>query len=266
MQSFTMNLSLEHKTALVCGSSQGIGLATAQALAELGATCILLARNRESLEQALTTLSTAQGQQHRVAVADFSEPQAVQAAVAEELEKGPIHILVNNTGGPAAGPITEAATDAFEAAFRQHIVVNQLLCQTLLPGMKAAGYGRIINIVSTSVKIPIANLGVSNTIRTAVAGWAKTWANEVAQWGITVNNVLPGFTDTARIASLVAHNAKAAGKTDAEMRRAMEDNIPAKRFGKPEEIAAVAAFLASPAAAYVNGANIPVDGGRTGAL
>jgi 3-oxoacyl-[acyl-carrier protein] reductase len=260
-----MDLSLRNKTALVCGSTQGIGLAIAQELSLLGATCILMARNSTALQAALSSLSTEAAQQHRMQVADFSEPVAVAKGVTDQLHYGPIHILINNTGGPAAGPITEAPTSAFSSAFSQHIINNQALAQALLPGMKAAGYGRIINIVSTSVKVPLPNLGVSNTIRAAVAGWAKTWATEVAQWGITVNNVLPGFTDTARLHSLISHNASSSGKEETEVRREMEASVPAQRFGEPAEVAALAAFLATPAAAYINGTNIPVDGGRTGA-
>lgn len=261
-----MDLSLRNKTALVCGSTQGIGLAIAQELALLGATCILMARSSERLVDAVATLSTNEGQQHRTAQADFSEAGAVEKAVNEQLQFGPIDILVNNTGGPAAGPITDAAAAQFEAAFFQHIANNQTLAQALLPGMKEAGYGRIINVVSTSVKLPLPNLGVSNTIRAAVAGWAKSWANEVGQWGITVNNVLPGFTKTARLDSLIEHTAGANGKEPATVANEMQQAIPARRFGEAAEVAALAAFLATPAAAYINGASIPVDGGRTGAF
>ncbi|OLY92877.1 3-oxoacyl-[acyl-carrier protein] reductase [Cnuella takakiae] len=261
-----MHLSLTGKTALVCGSTQGIGLATAQELALLGANCILLARNEAALQSAMASLDASQGQQHQYALADFSQPEAVVSAIQPFISNGLIHILVNNTGGPAAGAIVDAEATAFEQAFRQHILVNQLLTQAVLPGMKQEGFGRIINIVSTSVKIPLPNLGVSNTIRAAVAGWAKTMANELGQFGITVNNVLPGFTDTARLQSLIAHTAKMQGRSEAEVRKGMQDSVPAQRFGEASEIAAVAAFLASPAAAYVNGTSIPVDGGRTGSI
>lgn len=261
-----MQLFLHNKTALVCGSTQGIGLAAAQELALLGAHCILLARNETALQTALQTLDKSQGQHHQYAVADFSQPEAVAAAIQPYTTNQPIHILINNTGGPAAGAITTADTGAFEQAFRQHIVVNHLLVQALLPGMKASGYGRIINIISTSVKIPLPNLGVSNTIRAAVASWAKTLANELGQYGITVNNILPGFTDTARLHSLISHTSQVQGKSEAEVRRAMQESVPAQRFGTAAEVGAVAAFLATPAAAYVNGASIPVDGGRTGSV
>lgn len=261
-----MDLSLTAKTALVCGSTQGIGRAVAFELALLGANCILLARNESVLSELAQALPTTQGQVHRYAVADFSEPGQVQKVVAPLVAQMPIHILVNNTGGPSAGPITQAAPEAFEAAFRQHLIVNHLLVQLLLPKMKAAGFGRIINIISTSVKVPLDHLGVSNTTRAAVASWAKTLANEVAADGITVNNVLPGFTDTARLRSLAATLAASKGITEAEQLAVMAAGVPARRLGEAKEIAAMAAFLATPAAAYVNGTSIPVDGGRTGSI
>lgn len=261
-----MQLSLEHRTALICGSSQGIGLAAARELAMLGANCILLARNEQSLQAAVASLDTSSGQQHRFAVADFSIPSTVQQAVAQLDLPTPVSILVNNTGGPKPGVIIDASAAQFLDAFQQHIVVNQLLSQTMVPGMKQLGYGRIINIVSTSVKIPLNNLGVSNTIRGAVASWAKTMANELGEFGITVNNVLPGFTSTARLKSLAETLAANKGITVEEQELSMQQEVPLKRFGKAEEIAALVAFLASPAASYITGTNIPVDGGRTGSL
>jgi 3-oxoacyl-[acyl-carrier protein] reductase len=261
-----MQLSLEHRTALICGSSQGIGLAAARELAMLGANCILLARNEQSLQAAVASLDTSSGQQHRFAVADFSIPSTVQQAVAQLDLPTPVSILVNNTGGPKPGVIIDASAAQFLDAFQQHIVVNQLLSQAMVPGMKQLGYGRIINIVSTSVKIPLNNLGVSNTIRGAVASWAKTMANELGEFGITVNNVLPGFTSTARLKSLAETLAANKGITVEEQEHSMQQEVPLKRFGKAEEIAALVAFLASPAASYITGTNIPVDGGRTGSL
>lgn len=261
-----MQLSLQQKTALICGSSQGIGLAAARELALLGADCILLARNEQSLQAAVASLDTSSGQQHRFAVADFSIPSTVQQAVAQLDLPTPVSILVNNTGGPKPGAIIDASAAQFLDAFQQHIVVNQLLTQAVVPEMKQLGYGRIINIVSTSVKIPLNNLGVSNTIRGAVASWAKTMANELGEFGITVNNVLPGFTSTARLQSLAETLAANKGITVEEQEFSMQQEVPLKRFGKAEEIAALVAFLASPAASYITGTNIPVDGGRTGSL
>ncbi|KYP14868.1 SDR family NAD(P)-dependent oxidoreductase, partial [Flavihumibacter sp. CACIAM 22H1] len=216
-----MIVSLENKTALVGGSSQGIGLATAKELSLLGASCILLARNENSLKAALEALDTSKGQVHSYAIADFSDWEQVRHAVQELAAKKRIHILVNNTGGPKPGPVIDAAPESFLAAFQQHILVNQSLVQILVPGMIAAGYGRIINIVSTSVKIPLNNLGVSNTIRGAVASWAKTMANELGKYGITVNNVLPGFTATARLKSLAQSLADSQGISLEEQEAAM---------------------------------------------
>lgn len=260
-----MNISLSGKIAVICGSTQGIGLAIAKEFALAGAQCILLARNEASLKEAVASLASP-SVKHQYYVADFADNKAVKKTIDEILQSFAVHILVNNTGGPAPGPITEASPEAFLLAFQQHIVNYQQLAQAVLPGMKQAGYGRIINIVSTSVKIPIANLGVSNTIRAATAGWAKTLANEVAAWGITVNNILPGYTQTQRLDKLISGNAAKQELNKDELAGKMQQQIPAKRFGKPEEIAAVAAFLASPAASYVNGVNLPVDGGSTGAF
>ncbi len=261
-----MDLSLKSKTALVCGSTQGIGLAIARELALLGANCILLARNESSLKEAVASLDTSSVQAHQYAIADFQFPDQVKATASSLAAAGTIHILINNTGGPAPGLIQNATADQFLNAFQQHIINNQQLVQTLLPGMKAAGYGRIINVISTSVKVPIPNLGVSNTIRAATAGWAKTLSLEVAADGITVNNILPGFIKTGRLESLINSNAAAQNITPAELATQMEKQIPAQRFGETKEIAALAAFLASPAAAYINGTSIPVDGGKTGAF
>lgn len=261
-----MNTSLEGKTALVCGSTQGIGLAVAKELALLGADCILMARNAESLELAKQTLDQSKGQVHQIQVADFSKNETVLAAVQEVLKHNTIHILVNNTGGPAAGPITQASTNDFLTALQLHLFNNHQLATAVLPGMKESGYGRIINIVSTSVKVPLPNLGVSNTTRAAVAGWAKTLANEVAAHGITVNNVLPGATATVRLSSIIENKSAKTGTPLSAVEEDMLHEIPMKRFGQPEEIAAMAAFLATPAAAYVTGQSICVDGGRTGSI
>lgn len=261
-----MNISLTGMNAVICGSTQGIGLAVAKELSVLGARCFLLARNENMLQEALSQLSVYAQQQHEYRVADFSDNNAVNRAIKSIVRDHKIHILINNTGGPVAGTITAATANDFEDAFRQHLVNNQLLTQAVLPGMKKEGYGRVINIISTSVKIPIDNLGVSNTIRAAVAAWAKTLSNEVGQYNITVNNVLPGSTQTARLGSLIEEMAKKKQLSRETVATAMMNTIPMKRFGLPEEIANVAAFLASPAASYVNGASIPVDGGRTGSI
>jgi len=261
-----MNLDLQGKTALVGGSTQGIGKAVALELAALGATVVLVARNRERLLEVRNELPVPAGQQHAYIVADFSSPEELRASVAGYVDKHPVQILVNNTGGPPSGPITDADTAAFLSAFSNHLVCNQILAQTVLPGMKSGGYGRIINIISTSVKLPLKNLGVSNTVRAAVANWSKTWANEVARFGITVNNVLPGATDTQRLRSLIDLKSKRTGVSVAEVEKEMLEEIPMERFAEPSEVANAVAFLASPAAAYISGTNLPVDGGRTGCL
>ena len=261
-----MNISLKNKTAVICGSSQGIGLAAAKELAVNGANCILIARNPEALKAAVSQLMKTGDQHHQWVAADFSDNHSVEEAIKNIVSKQRVEILINNTGGPKAGPILDASTDAFEQAFRQHLINNQILARTVVPGMKDAGYGRIINIISTSVKTPLANLGVSNTIRLAVASWAKTLANEIGQFNITVNNILPGLTQTQRLDELVLHSASIAKKDQASIESQLKESVPMKRFGNPEEIANVIAFLASPAASYVNGTNIAVDGGRTPAL
>lgn len=261
-----MNLSLSGKTAVVCGSSQGIGLATAKELALLGATCILLARNEASLQQAVTQLDKSGAQSHAFVVADFTQPNQVKVAIETIVGKQTIHILINNSGGPSAGPIIKATTADFLAGMNQHLINNQTLVQAVLPGMQQAAYGRIINIISTSVKVPLKNLGVSNTVRHAVAAWAKSLANEIGASNITVNNVLPGFTDTARLKSLLQHTASLQQKSSETVAEEMQKEVPLRRFGTAEEIAAVVAFLATPAASYINGASIPVDGGRTGSI
>jgi 3-oxoacyl-[acyl-carrier protein] reductase len=261
-----MNTSLQGKTAVIGGSTQGIGLATAQELASLGATCILLARNEQSLQEAVASLPTPHQQKHSYQVADFAHPENVRQAINTIIAAGPVHILVNNTGGPPPGPVAEAEEGSFLAAFNQHLINNHLLVQAVLPSMKAANYGRIINIISTSVRIPVKNLGVSNTIRGAVASWAKTMSNELAQFGITVNNILPGYTKTQRLESLVQSIATKRKLDPADIEAEMMMEIPAKRFGESAEVGAVAAFLATPAAAYVNGVSIPVDGGKTGVI
>lgn len=261
-----MNLDLTDKNALVCGSTAGIGKASAIALASMGATVTLVARNEAKLKETLIDLPFEAGQKHNYFVADFSKPDEVKKKIGIATENKIFHILVNNTGGPKGGPIFEAATDEFTQAFEQHLVNNHHLVQAVVPGMKTADYGRIINIISTSVKQPIDGLGVSNTIRGAVASWSKTLANELGPHGITVNNVLPGFTATDRLDDIISKASKRLDKTEAEASDWMKSLVPARRFAQPGEIANAVAFLASEAASYINGINLPVDGGRTKSL
>jgi 3-oxoacyl-[acyl-carrier protein] reductase len=261
-----MNLSLQHKNALVCGSTQGIGKAAAIELALLGANVTLLARNEESLKASVRDLDTTLGQEHTYLIADFADTNALKALAENSIAKGNYHILVNNTGGPPAGPAKDAKVEDFLSAFKNHLVANHIITQAVIESMKAAGYGRIINVISTSVKQPIPGLGVSNTIRAAVGNWAKTLAGELGQFGITVNNVLPGATATQRLHSIITNNAAKKQQSEDEVSAHMVAEIPMKRFAQPEEIAAAVAFLASPAAGYINGINVPVDGGRTACL
>ena len=261
-----MELQLATHPAIVCGSTQGIGRACAEELAHLGATVTLLARNERALREVASALPTPHGQQHGILVADFSRPDEVREAVEAHVAGQPCHILVNNTGGPPGGPASDAGLDEYRRAFEAHVICNQVLAQATIPAMRNARYGRIINIISTSVKTPIPNLGVSNTIRGAVASWAKTLANELGAFGITVNNVLPGFTSTARLDSLISKRAEAEGVTPDVVADRMRRSVPAGRFGEAHEVAAAVAFLATPAAAYISGINLPVDGGRTPSL
>jgi 3-oxoacyl-[acyl-carrier protein] reductase len=261
-----MNLSLKEKNAVVCGSTQGIGHAIAIELALLGANCTLMARNEETLKKVIRDLNTSLGQKHSFLIADFSKPDEVRAIIEEHVKHHGVHILINNTGGPPAGMIMDAKEEEFLKAFNQHLICNHILTTAVVPSMKKEGYGRIINIISTTVKIPLKNLGVSNTIRGAVASWAKTMANELGQFNITVNNLLPGNISTQRLVSLIDTNAKKANTGIDKIEQSMINEIPMKRFGKPAEIAAVAAFLASPAGSYVSGVSIPVDGGKTGSI
>ncbi|MGE3109438.1 MAG: SDR family oxidoreductase [Phycisphaerales bacterium] len=262
-----MKLDLTGKRALVCGSTQGIGLACAVELAAAGADVTLLARNVERLKAVAAELPCTPTQTHHWIAADFGDPASVREAVRTDIRpERPFHILINNTGGPAPGTAVDAGPEQFLAAFQAHLICNQLLTQALVPGMKDAKYGRIINIISTSVKQPIPGLGVSNTIRGAVASWAKTLAGELGPFGITVNNVLPGYTATERLSALIAGRAKKQGVSEKQVADELRATIPAGRFAEPEETAAAVAFLASPAAAYINGINLPVDGGRLGTL
>ena len=262
-----MERSLIGKTALVCGSTQGIGYATAKELASMGASVILIARNEEQLRVAQASLEKSSGQNHSYLVADFSQPEQLKKVIGQFVVSGKkVHILINNTGGPKGGAIKDASTDEFILAFNQHLICNHILVQALYPGMIEEGYGRIINVISTSVKQPLPNLGVSNTIRGAVANWSKTLANELGGYGITVNNVLPGATNTSRLQSIASVKAQQHNETVDQVFEEMASETPMKRIAQPEEIAAAIAFLASPAASYINGINVPVDGGRTKSL
>lgn len=265
-----MALILEGKQALVSGGSKGIGKAIALKLAALGANVTITGRDEQTLIETVIALNMVSNpfQQHDYFSADYSNVEKLRTALQRHLKKsGKVYqILINNTGGPPAGKITEASAEGFLTAFENHLLANHYLATQLMDGMKASGYGRIINVISTSVKQPLPNLGVSNTIRAAVANWAKTLANEIGVDGITVNNVLPGATETERLQAILKNKSAQTGKSLQLVAEEMKAEIPMKRFGKPEEVAAAVAFLASPEAAYITGINLPVDGGRTSSL
>ncbi|MFD1551721.1 short-chain dehydrogenase [Putridiphycobacter roseus] len=259
-----MDLDLSGKTAVVCGSTQGIGLATAQELAHLGANLILVSRNEEKLKTVIQTLP--HPERHCHLAVDFTNPADLETKFNAFIADKAVHILVNNTGGPAGGPVNTAGTEEFINAFNQHLICNHILVQAVRDKMKEAGYGRIINVISTSVKQPLPNLGVSNTIRGAVANWSKTLANELGEFNITVNNVLPGATDTIRLKTIIENKANKTGQAAENVKTEMANASPMKRIAQPYEVANAIAFLASPAASYINGINVPVDGGRTKSL
>lgn len=257
-----MNIDLKTRKALVCGASQGIGEAVARSLAGLGAEIILVARNETKLKEVKESLP---GSGHLVKIADLGEESDIRDLLAF-LSSHPVDIVVNNTGGPAPGQINEASTVQFQKGIQMHLFASQHIMQAVLPHMKEQGYGRFINIISTSVKIPIPGLGVSNTIRGAMASWAKTLSLEVGPYGITVNNILPGFINTDRLHGLISSIAERDNQSTEAVAEGMKKTIPAGRFGEASEIGDLAAFLASPAASYINGTSIPVDGGRTGTI
>jgi 3-oxoacyl-[acyl-carrier protein] reductase len=261
-----MQLDLTGRHALVGGGSQGIGRAAALELASLGADVSVIGRDRARLDETLAELAAAGRGRHHALVADYADRPALERVVGQHLSTYPAQILINNTGGPPPGAIEHATESAFLDTFGQHLLCNQLLTRLALPGMRAGGYGRIVNVISTSVKEPIKGLGVSNTVRGAVASWAKTLATELAPERITVNNVLPGFTRTARLDGLIAGKMRDSGLPEDQVAKGMMSVVPMGRFADASEVANAIAFLASPAASYITGVSIAVDGGRTLAL
>ena len=255
-----LNLSLSGKRAIVCGSTNGIGKATADKLAERGAEIILIARDPKKLEKTLHDLPDENNQTHITVCADFNSPDELKNRVSRLSD--PVHILVNNSGGPPGGALIEAKEEEFRLAFERHLICNQIMVKAVVNGMKELGSGRIINIISTSVKQVIPGLGVSNTTRGAVANWARTLALELGQFGITVNNILPGYTDTERLHEIFERKSKLSGTDIESIIIEAQTQIPLKRFATPSETAKAICFLASPDAAYINGVNLPVDGGR----
>ena len=257
-----MDLNLTGKHALVCGGSEGIGRAAAIELAQLGADVTVLARRESALQAVVDALPNDGTQRHGLLVADIADTDALHAAASALAANTPVHILINNTGGPPGGPAHSANIGAYLDAFNKHLVANHTLLQSVLPGMRTSRWGRIVNVISTSVYEPIPNLGVSNTIRGAVASWAKTLSRELGGDGITVNNVLPGYTRTQRLDQILADRSAASGKPQDEIARGMLSSVPVGRFADAGEIGGVIAFLCTQAAAYVNGQSLAVDGGR----
>lgn len=266
MISSSAHFDFKNRRALVCGASQGIGEATALFLAEGGASVILVARNPEKLKDVLSRLSTNHNQKHDILALDLSQHEKLNEALNPALSQGSIDIVVNNAGGPKSGPLLEATPDDFLDGFQSHLLAATIIAKKVIPGMKEKKYGRFINIISTSVKAPIANLGVSNTIRGAMASWAKSLANEVAPFHITVNNVLPGYTETPRLEALALAASQKQNKSVEDIKAQWLSVTPAKRFASPFEVAYAIGFLASASAGYINGINLPVDGGRTPCL
>jgi len=258
-----LTTSLHGLNALVCGATSGIGNATVIEFAELGANVTLFARNEAKATQTMASLTSSDHQSHQYLLGDFDNPKEIESIIKNHIDSGnKYHILINNSGGPKGGPIADANIEEFLVVFNRHLICNHILFQALFSGMKKNKYGRVINIISTSVKQPIPGLGVSNTIRGAVASWAKTLSLEVAKDGITINNILPGFTDTERLSSLIEAKATSGAISIDEVAKAMKSTIPSKRFGTPQETAKAIAFLASPASGYINGVSLAVDGGR----
>lgn len=244
-------IDLEGKRALVCGGTSGIGKATVASLKENGAEVVILSRSASGEN----TISC-----------DLEDLDTLTILVNKEIkENGNFEILINNSGGPPSGPLIDATPADFEKAFLRHVLASQTLVQLVLPGMKASQYGRIINIISTSVKEPIPGLGVSNTIRGAMASWSKTLSKELPP-SVTINNVLPGFTNTERLTELKETLSKQKGISQEEVEMAWLSTVPEGRLAEPSELGKVVAFLSSPAASFVRGTSIPVDGGRTGSI
>ena len=259
-----MDKSLKGKTAIVCGSTDGIGKSTAALMADRGCQIILVARNQDKLDSTLAELNDSQ--KHSSVCANFDKPEELKENISTALKSlnKPVDILVNNSGGPHGGPLIEADEDEFRVAFERLLICNHILAKAVVPGMKEIKWGRIINIISTSVRQVIAGLGVSNTIRGSVAQWGKSLALELGEFGITVNNVLPGYTATSRLKELAKNKSKSTGMSEEDLYEIWGNNTSLKRLGMPGEISECIAFLASDASSYITGHNLSIDGGRFG--
>ena len=260
-QSVLSDNALEGKTALICGASRGIGAATARIMAKAGANVILASRSQEQLNTLLSEISSLGEGKHQILVLDLEDTDSLAVRIQPILNQGPVHILVNNAGGPPGGPLLNASVEELAQPFTRHLHAAHTLVKLLTPGMIMADYGRIIQIISTSVREPIPNLGVSNTLRGAMASWAKSLSRELHP-SITINNVLPGFTDTERLGSLAQSIHDRTGQSIEAIHDGWMSQVPIERLIDPLETASVIAFLASPAAGAIRGVSLPVDGGR----
>jgi len=257
-----MDLGLKGKVALVAASSRGLGRAVAEELAAEGASLILCARNEQVLTETRDAIVRMTGAQVLAVPADVAHASDARRIVDLGIENfGQIDILVTNAGGPPAGTFENITTAQWEDAVRLTLFSVIELTRHVLPGMKERGWGRILNITSIAVKQPVENLLLSNSLRAGVTGFARTLANEVASLGITVNNILPGYTRTERVEELASMMAEKQGISPAEFKGKWEHEIPMKRLGEPREFAALAAFLVSERASYITGTSIQVDGG-----
>ena len=246
---------LAGRTALVCGASKGIGRASAMMLARAGARVIACARSAEVLDQLIRELN---GSGHEALVLDLEDVEAVREVV---LGLGVVDIVINNAGGPPGGPLLGNNLDEFEGPFARHLHAAHTIAQILAPRMAAAGYGRFVNIISTSVREPIDNIGLSNTLRGAMASWSKSLSRELDPC-VTINNIMPGFTDTDRLGSLAGSISERTGKTIEEVRENWMNSVPIQRLVDPVETAAAVTFLCLPSSGAIRGVSLAVDGGR----
>lgn len=256
-----MEISLVGKKALVGGASRGLGKAIAMQLAQCGAEVTLMARNSEKLKAVLAELPVNDGQQHNYLVVDFADFEQFKLIIEEWFKHHQVDILINNTNGPAAGGVMDKSINDYQQSFDLLFKTVCFVTMEALKGMQASSYGRIINLSSISVKEPLQNLVLSNSIRSAVINWAKTLARELAPLGITVNNILTGYFDTERLDEINRLQSEKKGIQLDAYKEAMKQEIPMGRFGKPEEFGHLIAFLASDYASYITGTNIPIDGG-----
>jgi len=256
-----MDLGLQGKTALVLGGSKGLGRGVADALAGEGVAVALVARGREALDKAIAEINARGGRAIGLPADTSDWPTIENAAKSARDQLGPIDILLNNSGGPPPSRVIGIAPELWEAQFRGMVLVFFRLTEMLLPEMRKRGWGRILNVASESVIQPIPQIAISNTLRAAVVGWAKTLANEVARDGVTVNTLLPGAFETDRVLQVQRASSAQQGVSMEDLAQRVARNIPVGRMGQPSEFGAIAAFLASPLAGYITGSTFRLDGG-----